>query len=604
MSKVNKESANILEENISKLKEFFPEVVSEGKINFDKLKSTLGDFVDLNDEKYTFSWAGRSEAIKNLQTPSKGTLIPEKDESVNFDETENLFLEGDNLEIIKLLQKSFSEKIDLIYIDPPYNTGSDFIYNDDFKNSLDSYLEQTGQTQNKIKLTSNPETSGRFHSDWLSFIYPRLLLSRQLLKNDGIIFISIDDNEVTNLRNVMNEIFGEENFICTIIWQKVYSPKNQSKRISNDHDYILAYSKNIDLTDFALLPRTEKMDKAYKNPDNDPRGRWKPGDLIANGERKSGHYVVEGPNGDKFDAPLGKHWAFSQDKMKELINDNRVWFGKNGNAIPSLKQFLDEVQQGRKASTIFLHSEVGHSDEAKKEIKSIFGSDENLFSTPKPTRLIKQLLRLSKNPNITVLDFFAGSGTTAQAVLEKNIEDDENNKFICIQLPEIIDSVNSKFSNVAEICKFRIQSSIKNLQEKTNNKIPSSKLGFKVFKLAKSNYKIWEDVKDEEKLKDQLKLFEDPLVENYKDIDVIYEIIIKEGYSLNSKIEIFKEKPNKIYKVSDGEFFFYMTLDNTLDETVTQSLNLTENTMFVCLDSALDNSQKINLDKICKLKVI
>ena len=612
MDKINKESPNRIDENQEWIKEKFPSSFSEGKLDFDKLKELLSEITDTRDEKYTFSWAGRSESLKNLQTPSRGTLIPQKDGSVNFDETENIFIEGENLEVLKLLQKSYIGKVKMIYIDPPYNTGHDFVYKDDFKNSLEFYFEQTNQSKTGIKQTSLLETSGRFHSDWISFMYPRLFIARELLKDEGIIFVSIDHGEVHNLRNIMNEIFGEENFITDIVWQKKYSRQNDAKYFSDNHEYILCYAKNKSNCIINLLPRTEEQNKRYDNPDNDPRGPWMSDNLTVKTYSKDYDYEIETPSGRKINPPNGRCWRMSKNKFVELVKDNRITYGSSGKNTPRLKRFLSEVKDGLVPITLWLRDDVGDTQEGVREFNRLMPNAK--FDNPKPSKLIRLMSLLSTNPSSKdiILDFFAGSGTSGHSLLDLNFLDNGNRKFILIQLPEMIskddNNFNQNFETISDICKERLRQKIKDLKDqKKQTKLNSEQeqdLGFKVFKLAKSNYKIWEDVKDEEKLKDQLKLFEDPLVENYKDIDVIYEVIIKEGYSLNSKIEIFQEKPNKIYKVSDGEFFFFITLDNTLDETVTQSLNLTENTMFVCLDSALDNSQKINLDKICKLKVI
>lgn len=340
----------------------------------------------------------------------------------------NYLIEGDNYHSLAVLNFTHQEAVDVIYIDPPYNTGNnDFIYNDKIVDSEDPYR----------------------HSKWLSFMERRLRLSKNLLTSSGVIFISIDDNEQAQLKLLCDEIFDEKNYIATVVWQRVYSPKNQSKRISVDHEYVLCYAKNIDELDFRLLPRTEKMDARYKNPDNDPRGPWKPGDLVANEERKSGHYIVTSPNGKQFDSPPGKHWSFGKDRMMEYVKDNRIFFGKDGTAFPSLKQFLTEVQQGRKASTLFLHEEAGHNDEAKKELKKYFEQSDNLFSTPKPTRLISQLLRLVPAEDATVLDFMAGSGTTAEAVLKLNKEDGQKRTFILC--------TNNENNICTDICFPRIQ---------------------------------------------------------------------------------------------------------------------------------------------------
>ncbi|MEK7651507.1 MAG: site-specific DNA-methyltransferase [Patescibacteria group bacterium] len=383
----------------------------------------IDELETLKKKKYGLVWDKKNsqeilDAFVNWENvpenfvPKQFPVLKEiKNKEIKTDKTKpvNLLIEGDNYHSLAVLNFTHQSKIDLIYIDPPYNTGNeDFIYNDKFIDKEDPYR----------------------HSKWLSFMDKRLRLALGLLKDTGAIFISIDDNEQAQLRLLCDEIFGEQNFVSTIIWQRAYSPKNQSRHISIDHEYILVYAKDIEHLNVRLLPRTDKMNARYKNPDNDPRGVWKPGDIVANEERKTGHYIITGPKGDKFDAPAGKHWSYAQDNMLELQKDNRLYFGKNGNAFPSLKQFLDEVQQGRKASTLFFHEEVGHNDEAKKELKDFFEQSDDLFSTPKPTRLIKQILRLIGDKNAVVLDFMAGSGTTGQAVLALNDEDRGERSFI------------------------------------------------------------------------------------------------------------------------------------------------------------------------------
>ena len=615
MDKINKETSSIINENQKWLQEKFPSCFVEGKLDFDKLKELTSEFTDNRNEKFTFSWAGRADSIKNIQTPTHGTLIPQKDESINFDDTENIFIEGENLEVLKLLQKSYTGKVKMIYIDPPYNTGKDFIYKDDFKSNLESYLSQTGQSKEGVKLTSNPESSGRFHSNWISFMYPRLFLARELLKDDGVIFVSIDDGEINNLRNIMNEIFGEENFVATIIWQKNYSPRNDTKYFSDMHDYIICYAKqkNTDTNEGwkrNLLPRTEEQNLRYTNRDNDKRGVWKAENFTVKTYSAAYDYSITTPSGKIVKPPKGRCWRSSKETFEKLVQENRIWFGEKGEGIPAKKSFLSDVQQGRVPVTLWLRDEVGDNQEASKELKTLF--DIPPFDTPKPTRLIRKIIELSTNPNENdiILDFFAGSGTTSNSTLSKNFEDKGNRKFILIQLPEKIDDerIKNDFDTIANVCKERIRRVIKNIQKENKQQKLNSKqnqdLGFKVFKLTKSNYKVWQEVQDEAKLKDQLKLFEDPLIENYKDMDVIYEIIIKEGYSLNSKIEEVSENPNKIYKVSDGEFFFYVTLDEKIDEKALDDLNLDKNIMFVCLDLAISDSQKTNLDKLCKLRMI
>jgi adenine-specific DNA-methyltransferase len=599
VEKINLESGNILEENISKLRQIFPNVFSEGKIDFDKLKETLGNFTNSSSEKYSFSWAGRIDSIKNIQTPTHGTLIRQKDESINFEDTENIFIEGENLEVLKLLQKSYSNKIKMIYIDPPYNTGNDFIYKDDFKNSSLNYLEQTGQLKEGVKLTSNPETNGRFHSDWMSFMYPRLFLAKSLLKENGIIFVSIDDNEIHNIKNILNEIFGEENFIIEFAWRKSDNQANIGN-IANVKEYVLCYAKNKSITSFNKMELTDRALKEYRYGKNDKKFRR---DILLHKTRGRHRYTVVTPSGKKLDGP----WMIPEDSFRILEKTDEIYWASGRQEQPYGKIYLKDVKG--MLPNDFLGIEFGTNQEGSQEITDLFG--KRVFDFPKPTSLIKHFVTIASDENDIILDFFAGSGTTAHSILSLNSNTLSTRKFICVQIPEKIKEkieVHTKeYKTIADISKERIRKVIKKINdEHKQQKLTDVKhdLGFKVFKLAKSNYKVWQDVKDEAKLKEQLKLFEDPLVENYKDIDVIYEIIIKEGYALNSEITEISVKPNKIYKVSDDEFVFFVTLDENIDEKSLENLNLTKNIMFVCLDSAINDSQKTNLDKLCKLKTI
>jgi len=438
---ISKTAPNLFAERIEEFKQFFPEVVTEGKVDFDKMKMALGEEIDGKPERYTFTWAGKKDAIRLLQVPSRATLIPVKEESINFDTTQNIFIEGDNLEVLKLLWKPYFGKVKMIYIDPPYNTGEDLIYHDDYTDPLGAYLMLSAQKDLEGNLlTSNPETSGRFHSAWLSMMYPRLFLARQLLQEDGLIFASIDDSELCNLRMIMNEIFGEGNFITAIVWEKIYTIKNDSSLMSNSHEYILLYAKNRDYASIELLPRTEEMDSRYANPDNDPRGPWKPIPLYAKGERKRGRYEIKSPSGKSFFPEPNKHWLYIEEDTLKLIADNRIYFGKDGDSQPNIKRFLSEVQQGAKCRTLWGHDEVGSNDSAKREMKLLFGDQSVPFDFPKPSTLIRRALQLSTKINYDdiVLDFFAGSCTAAQAVLELNRIDGGNRRFIMVQLPEPI----------------------------------------------------------------------------------------------------------------------------------------------------------------------
>ena len=620
---VTKTTPDITQGQIERLKEVFPECVSEGRVDFERLRATLGDADALaGDNAYSFTWAGKQEAFRAIQAPSAASLAPALKESVNWDTTQHLFIEGENLEVLKLLYKSYFGKVKMIYIDPPYNTGNDLIYRDDYRQPRRAYLEKTGQIDAEGNLlTSNPETSGRYHSDWLNMMYPRLFLARQLLREDGVIFVSIDDHEVDNLRLLMNEIFGEENFLATAVWQKMYSGKADAAHFGRFHEYVLCYARNVEEVQVYLLPRTEEMDARYSNPDDNPRGPWLSNDLTASGERSRGHYEVVSPTGQVWDAPQGKHWLYSPETMLELIEDNRIWFGQDGSAFPRLKRFLSEVQQGRRVNTLWLHEEVGHSDEATKEIKRIFDVDQKLMDTPKPTRLMLRLLQTAtrRDSKAIVLDFFAGSGSLAQAVLEYNRGDDGNRHFVMVQLPEPTpeDSFarQVRFETIAEIGKERIRRVIAHMQAEREGQLPletretPEDLGFKVFKLAPSAFRQWEPPAGEDAgaLAQQLSFFDHGLEVGADPLHVIYEVILKEGYSLNARIESLDLGANRVFRVAGPEDegrFFYICLDDDVRDTTLDALSLDKETVFICLDTALDDSQKVNLSMQCLLKVI
>ena len=411
------QSMNITEDNICKLKSLFPEAFNEDGIDFDVLKQLLGKNIDDKEERYGLNWHGKRQARQLALTPSSGTLRPCKDESVDWYNSKNLMIEGDNLEVLKLLQKSYSGKVKLIYIDPPYNTGKDFVYPDNFQDNMKNYLEITGQIENGKKISSNIEKGGRFHTNWLNMIFPRLHLARNLLTEDGVIFISMDDSEIDNLKKICSEIFGDDNFIANIVWQKKYSPQNDATYFSDMHDHILVYAKNAKLAknqekgwSIDLLPRTDSQNKAYKNYDNDPRGEWKAGDLSVKTYSKANDYEITTPSGRIVSPPAGTCWRVSQERFEELVNDNRIWFGQDGNNVPAIKRFLSDVQDGIVPTTWWTYQEVGHNQEGKQELKKIMKGDDIFFDTPKPVKLIKRILDLAtnKDKNAIVLDFFAG----------------------------------------------------------------------------------------------------------------------------------------------------------------------------------------------------
>jgi adenine-specific DNA-methyltransferase len=651
--KLDLKSKDIAADKQQKLKELFPEIFTEGdKIDYEKLRLTLGDSIDSNDERFGLHWAGKKQCFNIIQEPSIGTLKPCKEESVNWDDTQNLFIEGDNLEVLKQLQKSYYGKVKMIYIDPPYNTGKEFIYPDKYQENIDTYLAYTGQIDDEgYKFSTNAETEGRYHSNWLNMMYPRLFLARNLLKEDGLIFISIDDNEIDNLRKLCSEIFGENNFLAQIIWQKIHSTKNDAKYYSDSHEYILCFAKEISSCSIKLLPRTEKMNSRFKNPDNDPRGNWSSGDLVANEERSGGYFDIIGPTGKKFNVPRGKHWVYSEENLKRMVSEGRIWFGVNGDAFPRLKRYLSDVQQGRKVDTIWLSNEVGHNQESKREIKSLFNGIA-YFDTPKPTRLLKRILTLSTNKDDIILDFFAGSCSTAHAIIDLNKENGGNLKYIMAQLPEPIETETEAheagYHNIADISKERIkrvienieheknelntklrikqsslqelqtlkaktpelfkngkskdltklESSIKKLQTKISN-INNTDLGFKVFKLDKSNFKIWDGSVGKD-LKNQIQLAIDHIHPDSSKEDIFYEILLKAGFELTVPVKEITLGGKKVFSIEDNALL--ICLEKELTEDLIRAIAAKEPARVVCLDTGFRNNDQLKTNAVQIMK--
>jgi len=620
---VNKESPSIEADQVENLRELFPQVFTEGKVDFDKLREALGDEVDSRPERYSFSWAGKRDAIRLLQTPSRATLMPAKKESVNFDETNNIFIEGDNLEVLKLLYKSYFGRVKMIYIDPPYNTGNDFVYPDNFADPLDTYLKLTGQkTAEGNLLTSNPETSGRYHSAWLSMMYPRLFIARQLLGDDGVIFVSIDDSEVHNLRMVMNEIFGEENFIIQLEWQKRYTRSNNTDNFTSVIDHIVIYQKN-ELFSPNLFARAEEADARYANPDNDPRGPWKAIPFLnplSPEQRPNLNYKIKNPHTGEEILPIKKAWRSEKAVYEKYAAENRVWWGREGNAkTPNIKRFLSEVRQGMTPTNLWDHEFAGHTDMANLEIKELF--NDKIFDTPKPSLLIRRMLQLATEPNDgdIILDFFAGSCSTAHAVIEQNREDSGNRRFIMVQLPEPVSpelpARKAGFDNIAEIGKERIRRVIVKLKKEKAGKLDlkngdkAEDLGFKVFKLAESNYKPWTgpENKEPDAYAAQMAAFTDPFMPGWKPEYVLWEVAIKEGYGLNSEIiHMTGIKENSVYHVTDPDKGqrFRICLDEVLKPAAIRALALGKNDLFICRDKAMTDELVANLALQCRLKTI
>jgi adenine-specific DNA-methyltransferase len=523
----------------------FPEVFANGSIDFDQLRRVLGKWVDPGKERFGLNWPGKAECMRIIQQPSVATLKPVREESVNFDQTGNIFIEGDNLEVLKLLQKAYFGKIKMIYIDPPYNTGNEFIYPDKYAETLETYLAYTGQLgEDRKKLSTNTDTSGRYHSRWLSMMYPRVYLARNLLREDGAIFVSCDDHEVHNLRELMNEIFGEENFIACVIWQKVYSPKNSAQHFSEDHDYILVYARQADVWRPFLLPRSEEMEARYDNPDKDQRGSWKPGDMSARNYYGEGTYPITCPSGRVIKGPpAGRYWVVSKEKFEELDRDGRIWWGKDGNNVPAIKRFLCEVKQGRVPQTLWPYAEVGHTQEAKKELLALvdFPNSDAVFETPKPTRLLRRILQLATAPGSDdiILDFFAGSGSLMEAMFAQNAEDGGNRRCILVQLPEPIVDMEGTISDMA---KQRIRRAATRIAEAKGGQLAldgavALDLGFKVLRLDRSNFNVWgSDTSDIDDLVTQIELHVEHLSKVSGAEDVLYELLLKAGFPLTTGI--------------------------------------------------------------------
>lgn len=529
-SKVDLESPDIAAENRAVLQDLFPDLLADGVLNAER----LGELLDVPvaeppaaRERFGLQWAGKQAAVHSLLAPSRGTLSPHLNDSVDFDTAQNCFIEGDNLEALKLMQKAYNDRVKLIYIDPPYNTGSnDFIYPDDFSDPLQAYLEYTGQVDAQGNRTSSTaDTSGRRHSRWLTMMYPRLALARNLLTQDGVIFVSIDDNEVANLRMLMDEVFGPENFIATVVWQKVYSPMNSVTQFASVHDYLHVYARNAAQWRPNLLPRTDDQNAAYTNPDNDTRGIWK----AENATAAAGHatpaqfYNLMTPAGKQVTPPPGRAWLYTEPRFREMVADNRVWFGADGQGRPAIKRFLNEVKQGRVAQSFWPYSEVGHNQDAKKELlkRVEFGSSDSVFDTPKPSRLIRRMLDLATSAQTgdVVLDFFAGSGSTGDAILQQNTEDGGNRRFVLVQLPEPTGYDDYKF--VSDVTRTRLRSAMDQL---------GSAEGLRVLRLGESNFHQQVSASDGA----LFALNETTLRDEATDWDAIAcEVLLKEGVPLH-----------------------------------------------------------------------
>lgn len=613
MDKMRMESIDMVDSSIEKVATLFPNCITETidknglikkAINFEMLKQMLSKDVSEGSENYEFTWVGKRASIVEANKPTRKTLRPYKDESVNWDSTENLYIEGDNLEVLKLIQESYLGKVKMIYIDPPYNTGNDFIYNDDFKMDTDEYSDILGEfDEYGNRMIKNSDSNGRFHSDWCSMIYSRLLLSRNLLTEDGVIFISIDDYEVENLKKMACEVFGEKNFIAQLVWERAYSPKNDAKYISNSHDYILMLAKDINSFVIGRLPRTEEANARYRNIDNDPRGPWKPGDLSVKTYNPNTDYQIVTPSGRVVEPPTGRCWRTSKEAFEKLVEDNRVYFGVDGNSVPQVKRFLSELKyEGMAPTSILFYKEVGHSQEGAKEVTKLL--DSGAFDGPKPVRLLKRLLTLAnlKSDSI-VLDFFSGSSSTAHAVMEKNNEEGTSIKYIMVQIPEATDekseAYRSGFKTICDIGKERIRRAGNEIINSSPLSSGNLDIGFRVFKLDLSNMN---DIyyAANEYTQDLLSMMQSNIKKDRTDLDLLFGCLLEWGLPLSLPCTSETIEGITIHSYNDTDLV--ACFDSDISEEIIMYIAKKQPLRVIFRDDSFNNSSsKINVSEIFKL---
>ncbi len=614
MEKLKMKTHDASEGNVAKIAALFPQCVTEriGKdgtaelaIDFDKLRDELSkDLLDGAEERYQFTWPDKRAASRLANEETNKTLRPDLDASEDFWNTENLYIEGDNLDVLKVLRENYLGAIKMIYIDPPYNTGNEFVYNDDFTESYEGYIEsckvfdENGNLQFDPKV--NNESNGRFHTDWLNMIYPRIKVAFDLLSTDGAIFISVDDHEVENMKKICNELFGERNFVASVIWQRTYAPISLKKFFSENHDFCLIYAKDLSHFDMNLLPRSDKQNKDYKNPDNDPRGPWKVGNLTVGPAVEKQIYEITGPTGRTFLPPSGYCWRFTKEKFEQMRNDNRIWFGAEGNNSPVPKLFLSEVQDGVTPMTVWTFDEVGHGQEATRELRDLM--DGAVFTSPKPLRYITRFLHIGTSKNSTVLDFFSGSATTAHAVMKLNAEDGGKRKFIMVQLPELTDEKSEAhkagYKTICQIGEERIRRAGKKIKEEAGLNGQDLDTGFRVLKLDSSNM---EDVYYTPEDFNEQNLFN--TVDNVKSdrtpLDLLFQVLPENNIELSDKIEEKDVNGKKVFFV-DGTYLI-ATFDTDVNESTVTEIAKMKPQYFVMRDASAANDNVLdNFEQIFK----
>lgn len=607
------ESVDMTAQNIEKIGSLFPNCITEtidengkGKnvINFELLKQMLSSDVIDGDEAYEFTWVGKKASIVEANKPIRKTLRPCKEESVDWDNTENLYIEGDNLEVLKLLQESYLNKVKMIYIDPPYNTGNDFIYNDDFKMTSEEYAEEISELdEDGNRMFKNTDTNGRFHSDWCSMIYSRLMLARNLLSDDGVIFISIDDNEQANLKKCCEEIFGAQNFVAQLIWERAFSPKNDAKFVSNSHDYVLMFAKNISQYIIGRLPRTAEANARYSNPDNDPRGVWMSSDISVKTYNAECDYPITTPSGRIIEPPAGRCWSLSKKSFLERLQDNRIWFGPDGNSVPRIKRFLTDLKHdGMAPTSIMFFKDVGHSQEGAQEVSKLLNG--GYFNGPKPQRLMKRLLTLANlQSDAIVLDFFSGSASMAHAVMSQNAEDSKQIKYIMVQLPENTDkkseAYKAGYKNICEIGKERIRRAGKKIKEEAPLITQNLDIGFRVLKLDDSNMnEVYYSPDDYSQ--GFLNQLESNIKEDRTDLDLLFGCLLDWGLPLSLPYSSEQIEGCTVHNYNDGDLI--ACFDENIPNSVIKEIAKKEPLRAVFRDSGFaSSSSKINVGEIFKL---
>ena len=629
MDKLRMQTANKADENFKKLAAMFPNAVTETinengevvrAIDKDVLMQEIScKVVDGNEERYQFTWPDKKKSVLLANAPINKTLRPVREDetvptgadsegkpycstgSVDFDTTENLYIEGDNLEVLKLLQETYLGKIKMIYIDPPYNTGNDFVYEDDFAQSTDEYLANSGQFDEEgNRMVQNTESNGRFHTDWLNMMYPRLKLAKDLLSEDGVIFISLDDGEIDNLKKISDEVLGSQNYVGTVIWERAFAPKNDAKYFSTSHDFVLVYAKNIEDFEIGKLPRTQEANARYKNPDNDPRGPWAADNMTVKTYSAAYDYPITTPNGTVVNPTNGRCWFTSKERMQKLIEDGRVYFGADGGNTPRLKRYLADVQQGMTPTTIWKCDDVGHNQEGRQELKKLF-DDKGYFDSPKPQRLMHRILKVANLlDNSIVLDFFSGSASTAHAVMQLNADDGGHRKFIMVQLPEKCDekseAYKAGYKNICEIGKERIRRAGAKIKEEAGLAAQNLDTGFRVLKCDTSNMKdvYYNPAEYEVNMFSRL---EDNIKEDRTPEDLLFQVMLDLGVLLSSKIEETTIAGKKVFNVEDN--YLIACFDSDVSEETIKAIAKQKPYYFVMRDSSMaSDSVATNFDQI------